>query len=169
MAPPLYTVLEAFATQKVTHSMETAWKIRPLWQVDLEGLAERFAADGLDFPALEEAYLQHLMRHCAIFVAIQEGIGPVGYAEIIWQSQQSALWRRQIAEIITLRVTEDQRCQGIGRALLGACEAAAQRANRQRLGVYQPASAEARPFFERCGYVPADWDAEGAWLLSSPS
>src|SRR5215510_10427263 len=74
----------------------------------------------------DDYYLEHLQDIRTVLVAVEkdeEGERTYfGYVTIRWESGYTQFWRRNIPEIVDLNVAESYRRQGIGSALIAACE-----------------------------------------------
>ena len=77
----------------------------------------------------EDYYLEHLRDIRTVLVAVEkdeEGERTYfGYVTIRWESNYTQFWRRNIPEVVDLNVAEPYRRQGIGSALIAACESLA--------------------------------------------
>jgi GNAT superfamily N-acetyltransferase len=87
-----------------------------------------------------------------IFIA-----GEAGYAQLIWEPLYPPFRRLQIPEIQDLNVVPQFRRQGLGAALVEACEAAARAAGKTEIGIgvglYARFGAAQRLYVRR-GYLP---------------
>ena len=115
----------------------TEMMIKTMQGRDVPGLADCFPHLG-DVP-FEAYYLGQLQGQCSALVALQtdaDGIrNYLGYSVVRWQSGATAFWQRNIPEIVDLNVIAGARRQGIGAALLHACERAASEKAYDHIGV----------------------------------
>jgi GNAT superfamily N-acetyltransferase len=135
------------------------YTIRKMQSRDLEPLAELFPhkREG----RFEDYYLEHLQGQRLLFVAyeVPEESEPIyyGYVTLQWESQYTQFWRRNIPEITDLNVAKTHRKQGVGSALIAACEAAARKAGFSIIGISVVQSEEyeaANRLYPALGYEP---------------
>ena len=104
--------------------------IRKMESRDVDALAAHFPDKRERL--FNEYYLEQLQNRHLVLVAVeavQQDNGAdekkfiyYGYACIVWEATYTQFWRRHIPEIGALEVTEAHRRQGIGTALVQACE-----------------------------------------------
>jgi GNAT superfamily N-acetyltransferase len=132
--------------------------IQKMQSRDIEALQELFP----DKPEEQFAadYLEQLQDIRTVFVAVEkddEGTRTYfGYVTILWQSDYTQFWRRNIPEIVDLQVAEPYRKQGIGSALIAACETYVREKGYTTIGVCveQNAScAAANRLYPQLGYT----------------
>ena len=96
------------------------------------------------FPEMEEGYfedlyLEHLQQTRLVLVAShkpEEGERQYfGFVQLFWESTYTQFWRRNVSEITSLNVAEGSRRQGIGTALIHACEDFAREAGHPKIGI----------------------------------
>ena len=58
-----------------------------------------------------------------------------GFVQLFWESTYTQFWRRNVSEITSLNVAEGSRRQGIGTALIHACEDFAREAGHPKIGI----------------------------------
>lgn len=138
-------------------------RIRPMVGRDQDALAECYPEKGYEHFA--EYYLEHLQDMRTVFVAVHKSHNDdetthealVGYVTIRWESPHTHFWRRNVPEIVDLNVIAAYRRQGIGSALVDACE----KRIRERgypvagISVVQDKAdyAQARRLYPQLGYV----------------
>jgi len=154
MWSPAYTAFTCIRRQTPVN-----YTIRKMQRRDQEPLAERFPhkREG----RFEEYYLEHLQNLRVLFVAYEkrEDEEPryLGYVTLQWESKYTQFWRRTIPEITDLNVAEPYRKQGIGSALIAACETEARRAGFSTIGISVEQSEEyaaANRLYPTLGYEP---------------
>jgi len=136
------------------------YTIRKMQRRDQEPLAEQFPhkREG----RFEDYYLDQLQGKCILLVAYDasaEADEPryLGYVTLQWESTYTQFWRRGIPEIADLNVMEARRKQGIGSALITACEDAAREAGYEAIGISVVQSEEyaaANRLYPALGYEP---------------
>lgn len=131
--------------------------IRKILSRDQEALSEAFPhqAEG----RFEDYYIEHLREIRLVFLALEQDEDGnreyFGYAGILWEAPSTALWQRNIAEIVDIFVQKNARRKGIARALIAACEAAAREKGQRKLGLSVGRGdvfAPARQLYEKLGY-----------------
>jgi GNAT superfamily N-acetyltransferase len=130
--------------------------IRPMRSADSEALAELFAAWHKSSEQFERYYLEQLQEQRLVLVAQYPTVGQVGYVTIVWESQYEQFWRRNIPEIVDLNVMTPFQKQGVGTALLHACEEQAGQRGYRTLGISVVQSADYAPaerLYRALGYV----------------
>lgn len=130
--------------------------IRPLRAADCHLLADLYPEKG--DALFERYYLEHLRDLRPVWVAVLPDGELAGYVCLLWESPYTQFWRRNVPEIVDLNVIEEQRRQGIGSALIAACESAAQERGYRRIGISvvqdDPDYAAARSLYPSLGYEP---------------
>ena len=108
----------------------------------------------------EEYYIEHLQDIRTVLVAVEkdeEGARTYfGYVTLLWTSNYTQFWRRNIPEIADLNVAEAYRKQGIGSALIQACEALVREKGYPTIGISVEQSkdyADANRLYPKLGYV----------------
>lgn len=135
--------------------MPNAVAVRPVRLDDAADVA-RLATE-LGYPSTEgdmRARMERLLHSDAYFLVVAE----VDARIIGWIAAERRLLLEsgERAEIVGLIVTETDRRSGIGRDLVKAAEAWAQRQGLKRMAVRSSvARAESHPFYERLGYIRA--------------
>lgn len=144
-------------------------QIRKIRSTDQEPLAHSFAVMNKTLEKFEQYYLDALLQKRVVFVALMsqsqtptddnETIQvPVGYVTLMWESPYTQFWRRRIPEIVDLNVVPQYRQQGIGSALIRACEDEARQHGYQKIGISvvqdDPDYAPARRLYPQLGYEP---------------
>ena len=133
--------------------------IQKMQKRDIEALHELFPdkREG----QFEDYYLEHLQDKRTVFVAVEkseEGERTYfGYVTIRWESNYTQFWRRNIPEIADLNVAESYRGQGIGSALIAACESLVREKGFPMVGISVEQSdtyANANRLYPKLGYVP---------------
>lgn len=131
--------------------------VRKLQNRDIEGLIDLFPnkREG----RFEEYYLEHLQDKRTVLVAVEkneEGEQTYfGYVTVLWESAYTQFWRRNIPEIVDLNVAEAYRKQGIGSALIAACESIVREKGYPTIGISVEQSdiyAEANRLYSKLGY-----------------
>jgi GNAT superfamily N-acetyltransferase len=107
----------------------------------------------------EDYYIEHLREIRLVFVALEQDEDGnrdyFGYASILWEAPSTALWQRNIPEIVDIFVQKNFRRKGIATALIKACEAAANEKGHHKLGLSVGNSEEfapARKLYAKLGY-----------------
>jgi ribosomal protein S18 acetylase RimI-like enzyme len=75
---------------------------------------------------------------------------------LLWEAPSTALWQRNIPEIVDLYVRKDMRRQGIATALLQTVENAAKEKGQTKIGISVSKSedfAPARNLYEKLGFT----------------
>ena len=134
--------------------------IQKMHKRDIEALEDLFpdTTEG----QFEADYLEQLQDIRTVLVAIEkdeEGERTYfGYATIRWTSNYTEFWRRNIPEIVDLQVAEPYRRQGIGAALVAACETLVREKGYTILGTsIKQNDADATCFYSELGYVLPDF------------
>lgn len=111
--------------------------IRKIQSRDVQSLADTFFHQNYDY--FESMYLEHLQEQRLCFVAVEKDDDGerhyYGYVSLLWESGYTQFWRRNIPEITDLYVLASQRRQGIGTALITACEKAVGGKGQNKVGI----------------------------------
>jgi GNAT superfamily N-acetyltransferase len=111
---------------------------------------------------------EHEAGERVVFVAEDAG-APVGYASLIWRPLYPPFAAEDTPEISDMVVVEGLRGQGIGSALIAACEARARAAGKRRIGIGFALYADygrAQRLYVRRGFTP---DGRGVWYGAEPA
>jgi GNAT superfamily N-acetyltransferase len=118
------------------------------------------------FPEKPEAqfdnyYIEHLQEKRVVLVACEKDddgqYSYFGYVTLLRESGYTQFWRRNIPEIVDLNVVEAARKQGIGSALIAACEDVAHEKGHTSIGIsveQSPDYADANRLYPKLGYKP---------------
>jgi GNAT superfamily N-acetyltransferase len=134
--------------------------IQKMQQRDIEALEALFPDTTKG--QFEADYLEQLQDIRTVLVAVEkdeEGERTYfGYASILWTSNYTEFWRRNIPEIADLQVTEPYGRESIGSALVAACESLVREKGYTTLGtsIKQNDAAVSR-FYAELGYVLPDF------------
>ena len=144
--------------------------IRPMQADDAPRIAAAFAAWHKTLQQYVRYYAENVqglrVTVVAIDVAIDVAIEPgadaqaggvqvVGYSNVIWQPTYAPFAAQGIPEINDLNVLEAYQKQGIGRALIGACEHIVAAAGKHQIGIgygLTPDYAAAQRLYPQLGY-----------------
>jgi GNAT superfamily N-acetyltransferase len=134
--------------------------IQRMQQRDIEALEALFP--DITEGQFEADYLEQLQNIRTVLVAVEkdeEGERTYfGYVSIHWTSDYTEFWRRNIPEIVDLQVAEPYRKQGIGSALVAACETLVREKGYTTLGTsIKQNDAAATRFYSELGYVLPDF------------
>jgi ribosomal protein S18 acetylase RimI-like enzyme len=125
---------------------------------DIPEIVSAFEALDWNKPtSLYEYYFQEQQENLRmVFVAKNKGIF-AGYVTIRWESPYDFFKIQNIPEIIDLNVLPQFRKQGIGAALIAACEESARQRGNVKIGLGVGVTADygsAQRLYVRLGYVP---------------
>jgi GNAT superfamily N-acetyltransferase len=134
--------------------------IQRMQQRDIEALEALFPDTTEE--QFEADYLEQLQNIRTVLVAVEkdeEGERTYfGYVTIFWTSNYTEFWRRNIPEIADLQVAESYRRQGIGSALIAACESLVREKGYPTLGTsIKQNDAAANRLYSELDYVLPDF------------
>ena len=132
--------------------------IRRIQSRDVQSLADTFTHQ--DYEYFETIYLEHLQEQRVCFVVSEKDKDGerhyFGYVSLLWESNYTQFWRRNIPEITDLYVLASYRKQGIGKALINACEKAVADKGQNKIGISVVQDDEhkfVQAIYEKSGYV----------------
>jgi len=132
--------------------------IRKIQSRDVQSLADRFSHQ--DYNYFETFYLEHLQAQRQVFVSVEKDKAGkrhyYGYVSLSHESAYTQFWRRNIPEITDLYVLASHRKQGIGKALIAACESSAKEGGYSQIGISVIQTEENKfiqRIYEKLGYV----------------
>jgi ribosomal protein S18 acetylase RimI-like enzyme len=136
----------------------TQLAISLLQEHDIPEIVLAFESLGWDKPtSLYDYYFQEQQENLRmVFVAKNNGIF-AGYVTIRWESPYDSFKNQKIPEIIDLNVLPHFRKQGIGSALIAACEESSRKRGNAKVGLGVGVTADygsAQRLYVRLGYVP---------------
>ena len=134
----------------------------PLNKNDFDEIVAAFKMIGWNKPrSLYEAYLKEQSEDIRSVIVAKENNQFCAYVTIKWKSDYDSFARQRIPEIADLNVLPSHRKQGIGTALINACEAIAKERAYTDIGLGVGMTADygnAQRLYVHLGYVP---DARG--------
>lgn len=137
--------------------MLDATVIRKFRAADRDLLALTFKAWHKEFYLFDNYYLEQMLDKRLVLVAEHAAHGLVGYVTILWESPYDHFWRRRIPEIVDLNVMPPFQRNGIGTALIRACEEQAKQRGYSVMGisvVQNDDYAAANRLYPALGYEP---------------
>lgn len=129
--------------------------ISPMTEADVDGIYLAFASWNKTRAQYERYFEENRAETRITFVA-HRGTEVVGYANVLWQSDYLPFSETGIPETSDLNVVTSEQGQGIGTALIRACENAMRNAGKPTAGIgvgLTPDYAAAQRLYPRMGYV----------------